>query len=376
MCQLVVYQEAENKSNNNQKKSTMKITRNQIFELDQLFKNSKSVVANSKPLFKMDFARRIDIIKKQREAIEKGVEKTTEYLEYEKKRMQVIESHAEVDEKKKTKMEIVYSGRKNKIQKYVPVIREDLKEQLQEALDKLDEEYKEVIKEREDQIDEYNKMLKEEVNILISPVYVGDIHRKMTLGDLFVLWPLLENYVPKETVEISLPGNILFSSKSILNVLHYQAREAIGKEFILPMVYNMRKILERIQEIEQKPEFKFMKDVIEEKRYDVISKYSRLDVDGDPILIEIEGGVTYDIPTDNIPLLEEDNKKIDEEYEEEIKKYNDLIAQEFVIPIQKITLEDIGNAFKDEDNSKDPLNRFKPELTTEAAEMLRYFINE
>jgi len=86
----------------------------------------------------------------------------------------------------------------------------------------------------------------------------------------------------------------------------------------------------------------------EQKRNEIIKEYAKVDGDGNIVLNEQRGVVFQDgkdgEAKDALKALNEENKDILEERDEDIKEYNELLMDDVEVAIKEVDLDDIPDA--------------------------------
>lgn len=117
-------------------------------------------------------SKNISLLKPEFEALQKAVEPTEEFKEYDKKRVALAESFAKKDGDGKA---VIENGE---------YVIED-REAFEIAFKKLKEDNKKVVEARDKQIDEQNEILKTESDVVLYKVSVEDIPKDITVSQMY-----------------------------------------------------------------------------------------------------------------------------------------------------------------------------------------------
>ena len=119
-------------------------------------------------------SKNINILKNEIESLDKAMEPSEKFMEYDKARIALVELHAEKDDKGKAKIITSASGS----QQY------DIDEEnkmFKKAFDALKEKHKEAVGAREKQVEEYIKLLETDSDVKVYKVKLEDVPKEITV---------------------------------------------------------------------------------------------------------------------------------------------------------------------------------------------------
>ena len=138
-----------------------------------LHKNLNLLGALTGVKFTYAVARNLSLLKSEVESIDKAIEGSEKFMEYDKARIALVELHAEKDDKGKAKIETSARG----AQQYV--IDEDNKF-FKKAFDTLKEKHKEAVDARDKQTEEYIKLLATDSDVKVYKVKLDDVPKEIS----------------------------------------------------------------------------------------------------------------------------------------------------------------------------------------------------
>lgn len=118
-------------------------------------------------------------IKSEIESLEESIKPTQEIIEYEKKRIELCELHADKDDKEKPiTVDNVYQGL-------------DGNKAFEAQFKVLQEENKELLDVRQKQIDEYNSLLKEESKLELYKIDITEVPKEICNEQMDIILPII-----------------------------------------------------------------------------------------------------------------------------------------------------------------------------------------
>ena len=154
-------------------------------EILQLFRNLNTLGQLQGVKFAYGVSRNLAILKPEIEALEKASSPTPEFLEMDKKRIKLVEEHAEKDE-----------GGKPKKKGNEYVIPEDKQKDFENAFEAFKLEHKELFDAREKQIEEYNALLQTESEVKLHKVNLADVPEKISVQQMHSISSFVEDSIP------------------------------------------------------------------------------------------------------------------------------------------------------------------------------------
>ena len=152
--------------------------------------------------FAYSLAKNKKAIEKEMDALQEAIAPSKEFAEYDKKRIELCNQHAEKDETGKAKMEVVgYSivgGQKKEESEFV--FTEENRKIFRKELEVLRKEYKEVMAARDKQIEEFNKFLEKENDFKPYVIAYKDIPEDITSGMMNSIIELVGEPVKEEEI--------------------------------------------------------------------------------------------------------------------------------------------------------------------------------
>ena len=129
-------------------------------------------------------AKNMNMLKPEVQALEKALEMSPEYKEFENKRIELVESYAKKNESGKP----VFDKVKNSYD-----IEEGKEEVLNKEFEKLKAKNKKLFDARTKQIDEYNALLKTEIKIKLYTVPLSVVPETITTQQMHSIFDMIED---------------------------------------------------------------------------------------------------------------------------------------------------------------------------------------
>ena len=130
-------------------------------------------------------SKNINILKNEIESLDKAMEPSEKFMEYDKARIALVELHAEKDDKGKAKIETSASG----AQQYV--IDEENK-MFKKAFDTLKAKHKEAVDARDKQTEEYIKLLATDSDVKVYKVKLDDVPKEITAVQMSGIYEIVD----------------------------------------------------------------------------------------------------------------------------------------------------------------------------------------
>jgi len=356
--------------------STIKFKKKFVFSIIEGLENSKTIDKKPVPTFKISLARIKKNFKTIKEELEEGKKPSKEYEQYIKERMELLEKYS-LKEDGKT----VYEKQHNPNIPKMPKLDPDKAVGFKRALKNLEKKNKEVIDEFEKQREMWEELLDEEMEYKGIPFIKSDLHPKMTVGDVITIWPIYRDFKEEDyrkgTIKLKTDQIIGGQARmSILNNIYGSLYSAVGKTLAIKMAYNYYEIESLLESLKKDKRYTFLEKVFEKEKKKVVDKYSEKDPFGDPKIMYPDGGrPVYDIPDESQDDFNKAMMELRDKYEKDFEAYEKFLDEEHEIPVCKLTMADIEEGFKNEDE-KDDSNKYKVDMTQEAADTMLLFLEE
>jgi len=134
-------------------------------ELINAFNVIKNINVQGEVRFIYKFIKNKKVLEKkvneEQEILNKIIEPDEKLIEFEKKRLEILNEYGEKDEKGSLKQDVTGNV----------IVPEEKKEEFNEKLQNLIDEYKEVLDKRQEQMKEYNELLNDEVDMSDIKLY-------------------------------------------------------------------------------------------------------------------------------------------------------------------------------------------------------------
>ena len=154
-------------------------------EAIRLFRNLNQLGNLSGVKFSYAVARNLNTLKGEIESIEKTLELPDKYKEFDAKRVELAEKHAEKDKAGKPKVEAGEGG----LQQFVMGADNKKFEKEFEALKK---EYKEAVALREKQIEEYTQLLVSKSEVVLHKLKLDDCPKEISAAQMAGIYEIVE----------------------------------------------------------------------------------------------------------------------------------------------------------------------------------------
>lgn len=149
-------------------------------EARQLFINLRTLGELKGVKFAYGITKNINKLKPEIEALDKALEPTKEFQEFDKKRVELVKKHSRVDENGK------------------PILKEDNNYDVvnmglfEKEFEELKKENQEVWDARLAQIEEFNKLLDEEINIEFYKIKLENVPENISTAQMSIITELIE----------------------------------------------------------------------------------------------------------------------------------------------------------------------------------------
>ena len=130
-------------------------------------------------------ARNLNILKNEIESLDKSMEPSEKFQEFDKARIALVELHAEKDKQGKAKMEIAQNG----AQQYVI---DPENKMFKKAFDTLKEKHKEAVDARDKQIEEYTKLLTTDSDVVLFKVKLEDVPKEISAVQMAGIYKIVD----------------------------------------------------------------------------------------------------------------------------------------------------------------------------------------
>jgi hypothetical protein len=140
--------------------------------------------------FAYGVSRNLSLIKPEIESLQKALEPSEAYQEFEKERIVIVEKYAKKDDKGKP---IKYRDEK-KVEQYE--IEEGKQEELDKEFEILKIEHQEAFDAREKQIAEYNELLKTESSVILHKIALADVPQNISVAQMYGISDIIDESIP------------------------------------------------------------------------------------------------------------------------------------------------------------------------------------
>ena len=130
-------------------------------------------------------AKNLNILKNEIESLDKSMEPSEKFQEFDKERIKLVEMHAEKDKKGKAKMEIAENG----AQQYVI---DPENKMFKKAFDALKVKHKEAVGAREKQVEEYTKLLASDSDVTLYKVKLDDVPKEISAVQMAGIYDIVD----------------------------------------------------------------------------------------------------------------------------------------------------------------------------------------
>jgi hypothetical protein len=137
--------------------------------------------------FSYGISKNINLLKPEVEAIEKSLEGSKEFKEYDEKRIEIVKKYAKKDERGEPKLIIL--NPKTGAGRY----EIENQEAFDREIEKLQKENKVILEKREKQFEEYGKLLKEESDFKPHKIKLSDVPEGITSQQMSAIFELIED---------------------------------------------------------------------------------------------------------------------------------------------------------------------------------------
>lgn len=145
-----------------------------------LYNGIHSVMGLVGVIFGYALNKNLEIMRPEIEALQKAITPSEKFIEYDKKRVEIVKKHALKDEKG----DFIVNASGYDVGDNISIVEEEIKP--------LNEEYAKAIKDREDQIKEYNKLIKEDSSIKLYKVKLENLPKDITGEQQKAIFPIIE----------------------------------------------------------------------------------------------------------------------------------------------------------------------------------------
>ena len=149
-----------------------------------LFRNLNSLGGLKGVKFSYAVAKNLNILKPELESLEKSMEGSDSFKEYEGKRIELVEKHADRDKDDKPMQEDIEGGKQY-------VVKAN-KKAFDKAFEALKKEYKTALDARKKQTDEYLELLTTESEVVLHKIKLGDVPTEITTSQMAGIYDLVE----------------------------------------------------------------------------------------------------------------------------------------------------------------------------------------
>ena len=130
-------------------------------------------------------AKNLNILKNEIESLDKSMEPSEKFADYEKARIALVELHAEKDDKGKAKIETSENG----AQQYVI---DPENKMFKKAFDALKVKHKDAVSAREKQVEEYTKLLASDSDVTLYKVKLDDVPKEISAVQMAGIYDIVD----------------------------------------------------------------------------------------------------------------------------------------------------------------------------------------
>ena len=130
-------------------------------------------------------AKNLNILKNEIESLDKSMEPSEKFQEFDKERIKIVELHAEKDDNGKAKMEMADNGAKQ-------YVIDPENKMFKKAFDALKVKHKEAVSAREKQIEEYTKLLATDSDVVLFKVKLEDVPKEISAVQMAGVYDIIE----------------------------------------------------------------------------------------------------------------------------------------------------------------------------------------